>query len=208
MFWKKKEPGDGVIEKGPQIVPGIVQQYLINEKKVDPDFAPLFKAVTHSKGTGEISIRVYDESDAAARKIIVKNYSELNNHPDLIIFEGSYDEKTKKVELEEKNRFNWNTTIYSEEQILENIGGLTQPGSSAFFYQTRGANNGGPLGKGATLVELNPQYPGKGQKKYNIYCVDVIDLQPAEKGTKLWAADKTKEIAKWVKQGHERRIYS
>jgi hypothetical protein len=208
MFWKKKESGDGVIEKGPQNVPGIVQQYLIKEKKVEPDFAPLFKAVTRSNGNGAISIRIYDESDAAARKLIVKNYSELNNHPDLVLFEGSFDEKAKTVALEEKNQFNWNTPIYTEDQLRQKIEGLTQPGSMAFFYQTRGANNGGPLGKGASVIELNPQYPGKGQKKYNVYCVDVVGLQPAEKGAKLWAADKPKEIAQWVKQGHEKRLYS
>ena len=29
---------------------------------------------------------------------------------------------------------------------------------------------------GAAVVELNPNYPGNKQKKYNMYVVDVIDM--------------------------------
>ena len=206
MFWKKKT--DETVEKGPQAVPGIVQQNLINEKKVDPDFAPLLKAVIRRNGEAGNYIRLFDESDAAARKVIVKNYTALDAHPEVVIYEGTYDEGSKKVDLTEKNKFNWTTTIFSEAEILKKIEGLTQPGSSVFFFQARGANNGGPLGKGCNIIELNPQYPGKGQRKYNIYTADVIGTQPVDKGQRLWNSDKPKEIAKWVVQGHHKRLYS
>jgi hypothetical protein len=208
MFWKKKSSEEGPVEKGPQNVPAIVQQNLINEKKVDPDFAPLLKAVTRKHAEAGYYIRLYDESDAAAKKIVVQNYTSLDTHPDLVIYEGTWDEGAKKVQLDEKSKFNWNTTIFSEAEVIAKISGLTQPGSSVFFYQARGANNGGPLGKGANVIELNPQYPGKGQKKYNIYTVDVVDMQPVDKGQRLWNSDKPKEIAKWVVQGHHKRLYS
>jgi hypothetical protein len=205
MFWKKKDEG---AEKGPQNVPGIVQQYLINDKQVDPDFAPLLKAVVHRDGEAGHLIRLYDESDAAARKVMVQNYSGLNQHPEVVVYEGTFDEASKKVELTEKNIFNWTTTIFSEAEILRKIEGLTQPGSTVFFYQARGANNGGPLGKGCNIIELNPQYPGKGQRKYNIYTADVVGTQPVDKGQRLWNSDKPKEIAKWIIQGHHKRLYS
>jgi hypothetical protein len=207
MFWKKKSE-EGLIEGPPKIVPNVVQQYLIKERKVDPEYAPLFKSVWRKDGSSGNKIRIFDESDAAARKVIVKSYSDLNQHPELVIWEGSYDESAKKVELEEKNKLNWDTTIYTQKEVLKKIEGMTQPGSTIFFYQTRGGNCGGPLGKGANVIELNPAYPGKGQKKYNIYVTDVIDTQPVGKGAKLWNSDKPKAIADWVVQGHCKRLYS
>lgn len=207
MFWKKKSE-DGVIEGPPKVLPNIVQQYLIKEMKVDPEYAPLFKSVSRKNGGTGYNIRIFDESDVAARKVAVKSYSDLNEHLNLVIYEGSYDEPAKKVELVEKNKLNWDTTIYNQKEILKKIEGMTQPGSTIFFYQTRGGNTGGPLGKGANVIELNPAYPGKGQKKYNIYVTDVVDMQPVGKGAKLWNCDKPKEIADWVVQGHLKRIYS
>jgi hypothetical protein len=35
---------------------------------------------------------------------------------------------------------------------------------------------------GAAMIELNPNYPGKKQKKYNVYTAEVIDMQPVGKG--------------------------
>jgi hypothetical protein len=214
MFWKKKSSDQGTkaveVEKEarPRDVPGLVQKYLISEKKVDPEFAPLFKAVIRHNGTTGQYIRIYDESDAAARKIQIKNYASLDEKPEMIIWEGLYDEGTKKVELIEKNKLNWDTPIYTESEILKKIEALTQPGSTVFFYQARGPKSGGPLSKGANIIELNPQYPGKKQKKYNINVADVVDNHPVDKGEKLWDTDKPKDIAAWVIQSHHKRIYS
>lgn len=208
MFWKKKSnEGSGPVESAPKAPSVIVQQYLINEKKIDPTFAPLLMAVTKKNATGGMSIRLFDESDAAARKIKVDNYTALDANPGLVIFEGSLDETAKKVELVEKNKFDWDTKIYTEAEIIKQIESLTQPGATVFYFQTRGGQNGGPLGKGANIIELNPNYPGKGQKKYNIYVADVVDMQPVNK-SKLFDDDKPKKIANWVVQGHAKRMYS
>jgi len=56
-------------------------------------------------------------------------------------------------------------------------------------------------------VELNPNYPGKKQKRYNVYIADVVEMQPVGKGQKLWDSDKPKEIARWIKEAHHKRIY-
>ena len=53
---------------------------------------------------------------------------------------------------------------------------------------------------GSAVIELNPNYPGTKQKKYNVYPTDVIDMQPVGKGQKLFDSDKTKDIARWVKE--------
>jgi hypothetical protein len=85
---------------------------------------------------------------------------------------------------------------------------MSQPGSTVFFFQARGGQYGGPLSKGCNIIELNPAYPGKKQKKYNIYTSNVGDMQPIGEKQKLWDSDKAKDIAKWVAEGHHKRIYS
>jgi hypothetical protein len=58
------------------------------------------------------------------------------------------------------------------------------------------------------VIELNPNYPGQKQKKYNVYSVDVVNMQPANKGEKVFDFDKPNKIATWVKNLHEKRLYS
>jgi len=207
MFWKKKSANeDNITESKPKEVPSIVQNYMVASLKVDKDYTPLFKSVTRKNGGASYNIRIYDESDALARGVTVANYSMLDQKPEIVIYEGTYDEAAKKVELAVKNSLFWDTQIYTEAEVTKKIESLTQPGSSIFFYQSRGGNTGGPLGKGANIIELSPAYPGKG-KKYNIYTVNVIGTEPQPKGEKMFDSNKAKEIAKWVVQGHHRREY-
>ena len=114
---------------------------------------------------------------------------------------------SKQVKLEEKKKINWDTTIFTQAEIQQKIEGLSEPGSTAFFYAARGNKRGGPLGMGAAVVELNPNYPGKKQKKYIVYAADVIDMQPVGNGEKIFDSDKPKDIARWVKDGHQKRMY-
>jgi hypothetical protein len=212
MFWGKKSAKEEEKKEklsGPRAIPGLVQNYLIAERKMDPDLVKLLKAVVHKSMTGEatVNIRVFDNSEAIAKKVQVKDYTSLNECPDLIIYEGWFDEGTKQVKLEEKKKVNWDTPIFTEDEIQQKIETLKEPGETVFFYQARGGNNGGPLGMGASVIELNPSYPGKKQKKYNIYTTDVVDMQPVNERQKLFVSNKLKEVAKWVKAGHHNRMY-
>jgi hypothetical protein len=212
MFWNKKSGNEGskkVKLSGPQSVPVFVQKHLIAEKKMDSDLVQLLKAVVAKKSNGgrAFNIRIFDGSDASARKAAVKDYGSLDEHPELIIYEGEYDEGAKQINLEEKKKVQWDIPILTEAEIQQKIEGLTEPGSSVFFYMARGPASGGPLGMGATLIELNPGYPGKKQKKYVVYPTDVIDMEPAGKGAKLFDSDKPREIARWIKDGHHKRAY-
>ncbi len=208
MFWNKKQEKEEKLS-GPREIPGAVQSYLVAEKKMDPDLVKLLKAVVRKGGNGETpsQIRIFDESEGQARKVQVKDHTSLDECPDLIIYEGWFDEGAKQVKLEEKNKANLDTPILSQEEIQRKIETLSEPGSTVFFYRARGSSHGGPLGMGAAIIELNPDYPGKKQKKYIIYGTDVIDMQPVGKGSKMFDADKPKEIARWVKDGHHKRIY-
>ncbi|MDH5406871.1 MAG: hypothetical protein OEX80_10070 [Candidatus Aminicenantes bacterium] len=206
MFRKHKEKEEKL--PAPREIPGLVQKHLIAERKMDPDLARILKAVVcHSpKEEKAFNIRIFDESEAGAKKIQVKDYTSLDKHPDLIIYEGWFNEAAKQVELEEKKAMP-DTTILTEAEIKQKIEGLSELGSTVFFYQARGPAQGGPLGRGCAVVELNPSYPEKKGKKYIIYTPDVIDMQPVGKGQKLFDSNKPKDVAHWIKEAHHKRLY-
>ena len=212
MFWGKKSVKEEAKEEklpGPQAIPGLVQKHLVAERKMDPALVQLLKAVVLKSATQEtgLNIRVFDDSEALAKKVQVKDYTSLDERPDLIIYDGWFDEGSKQVKLEEKNRVNLDTTIFNEAEILQKIEALKEPGSTVFFYIANGSAHGGPLGMGAAVIELNPNYPGKKQKKYNVYTTDVVDMQPVDKGQKAFDMDKAKDVASWVKSAHRKRVY-
>ena len=210
MFWDKKSVKEEAKEEklsGPRAIPELVQKHLAAERKMDPVLVKLLKAVVQKSATTGMNIRVFDDSEALAKKVQVKNYTSLDERPDLIIYDGWFDEESKQVKLEEKNKANLDTTIFTEAEILEKIEALKGPGSTVFFYMASGGTHGGPLGIGAAVIELNPDYPGKHQKKYNVYATDVVDMQPVEKGQKAFSQDKSKDIASWVKSSHHKRMY-
>jgi hypothetical protein len=211
MFWNKK-PAKEETEKlsGPRPIPKFVQSYLVSKTKMDLSLAEILKAVTRKRTNGGVAfdIRVFDDSEALAAKIQVKDYTSLDESPHLIIYEGWYEEESKKVTLEEKKKVDFNTTIFTEAEIQQKIETLKEPGSTVFFYMARGIAHGGPLGTGAAVIELNPNYPGKKEKKYILYLASVADMQPAGKGSKLFDSDKPKELASWVKERHHKRMLS
>jgi len=215
MFGSKKTENNASnvkVEKlpGPRDIPGLIQKYLINERKMDPDLVPILKStIRHKQDSGQKAfyIRIFDDSDAAAHKVQVKDYNTFENYPDLVIYDGWFDDATKQIELVEKKKITQGTTLFSQDEILQKIEGLTEPGSTVFFYMARGPGNGGPLGRGAAVVELNHQIQGKKTKKYTIYGANVIDMKPVGKGDKVFDSDKAKDIAKWIKEAHHKRMY-
>ena len=92
MFLNKSEKEEKL--SGPREIPGLVQSHLVAEKKMGPDLVKILKAVVHKGGNGASSslIRIFDESGGVARKVQVKDYNSLDEYPDLIIYEGWFDE--------------------------------------------------------------------------------------------------------------------
>jgi hypothetical protein len=208
MFWSKKSAKEEGKLSGPKEISGPVRNYLVAERKLDPDLVKFLKAVERKSTTGAtFDIRVFDDSEAKAKKAQVKGYTSLDECPDLIIYEGWLDEGSKQVKLEEKKKVNWDTPIFTQAEIQQKIEALKEPGNTVFFYAARGGKNGGPLGMGAAVIELNPNYPGKKQKKYVVYNADVVDMQPVGKGDRMFDSDKPKDLARWVKDGHHKRTY-
>ena len=103
-----------------------------------------------------------------------------------------------------KNMVSNDVTIFTKEEIQQKIEGLSVPGISVFFYLASSPAAGGPLGRGAAVVELNPNYPGKKQKKYILSTVNVEGMEPVGKGQKFSEADKAKKIAQWISERHHK----
>jgi len=191
----------------PGEIPELVGEYLVSEMKMDPDLVHLLMSVTRksSRGGGAVDIRIYDEPETLIKKVTVENYNTLDDHPELILYEGWFDEESKKVEGKARRGVS-KTPILTEDEIFQKIEALTEPGSTVSVFMSRGPNLGGPLGRGAFIVELNPDYPKHG-KKYNGYTVNAFGLELAEKGHKLWDSNDPKKVAKWIKGYHNKRVY-
>jgi hypothetical protein len=209
MFWDKKSEKEEGKLAGPKEIPGPLQNYLVAEKILPPDLVKYLRAVQCKNTTngGIFDFRIFDDADAKAKKVEVTDYASLDKRPDLIIYEGWSDDGAKQVKLEEKKKVNWDTPIFTQAEIQQKIEALKEPGNTVFFYTNRGGKHGGPLGMGAVVVELKPNYPGKNQKKYNIYATDVVDMQPGDKGQKFSNSDKPKNIASWIKSLHDKRAF-
>jgi hypothetical protein len=101
-FWEKK--GDGSQKKlpGPKDIPYPVGRHLVVDKGQDPDWVWALQGVVLPK-EGEKNVfyvRVFSANDASMKKISVKNYHSLDEHPELILFQGWFDKKTMDVEVE------------------------------------------------------------------------------------------------------------
>ena len=108
MFWKKRpakeEPPRPQAEKlpKPKDIPDLVGRYLVTEMGKDPDWVWKLKGAVRqrSESKGAFDVRVFDAAQAAAKKVTVKDYTSLDEHPDLILYEGWFDKKSMKVQLE------------------------------------------------------------------------------------------------------------
>jgi hypothetical protein len=191
----------------PGRISDLVGKYLVSAMKMDPDLVPILLSVTAKRAGTEktFDVRIFDEPESLVKKVTVNNYKSLDDHPELILYEGWFDNATKHVELTTRREVA-KIQIFNEAEILKQIEGLTEPGSTVSFFQAVGPNLGGPLGRGAFIVELNPNYPAHG-KKYNGYSVNVFGTELAGKGTKSWDSNKAKDIAKWVKSNHHKRAF-
>jgi hypothetical protein len=207
MFWKRNKDAQGAKLSGPRDIPESVKKFLVSNKMVDEETVPFLKAVIKNKENSDkaFDIRIFDPSDAEAREIKVQNYDTLNANPALIIAEGSYDDSQKKVELNSL-RVIPKMKFFTYDEILKQIEGLKDPGSSVFFYTNAGTGVGGPLGRGAALIKVNYPEEKKKIKKYGILGVCIVDGKPTQREDKIFDSDKPEEVAKWVSESHKTRF--
>ena len=102
-LFKKKNPDGTDKLPGPKGIPDAVGQSLVVEFKEDPSWAWSLKAVMKPQDAKDLfHIRVFSDSVANKAKASVKDYTSLDSHPEVILYEGVYDHKNKKVKLQNK----------------------------------------------------------------------------------------------------------
>jgi hypothetical protein len=105
-FWGGNSSGvEGQKLPGPKGMPNQVGRDLVVNKGENPDWVWGLKCVTRQKEGEDDSydFRVFDQVDAATNGIAIKNYNSLDQSPELILFEGWYNQKTNKAEAVKKS---------------------------------------------------------------------------------------------------------
>jgi hypothetical protein len=113
-FWKNSQSVKGKEERLPGMkeerlpgmkdIPELVGRQLVVELKQDPDWVWHLKSVTRKRSDDKESydFRVFDLPQVLAKKVHVRDYNSLNDHPALILFEGWFNKKLSKVHFEKK----------------------------------------------------------------------------------------------------------
>ena len=108
-FWKKRkaiqEPAAAKEDKlpKPKDIPEPVGRYLVVDLRKDPDWVWNLKSVVRRQQQKyRYDVRVFDEVQAAAKRVRIRDYTSLDEHPELILFEGWYDKKSMAAHVEER----------------------------------------------------------------------------------------------------------
>ena len=102
MFWSRKKTEEGEVQlPGPKGLHQLVGSFLVVEEKQDPDRVWNLKGVVRPAGKEKaFYCRVFSEAQAAQAGVKVKNWSSLDDHSALILWEGYFDQKTNTVRCE------------------------------------------------------------------------------------------------------------
>jgi hypothetical protein len=101
MFWNKKE------KKGPKELGGFLSRVVSREMEkhpssnVDSDHWVKYMAVERAQTDDQdkIDFRIFDQWAAEKANVKVVEYSSLDDHPDLVLYEGWYSKKEKNSEV-------------------------------------------------------------------------------------------------------------
>jgi hypothetical protein len=99
MFWNRKQAQEREERlPGPKGIPGPVGSYMVVKMKKDPDWVWQLKGVVRPGGEKKtFYCRVFNEVQVAQTGVKVKDWTSLDDHPALILWEGYFDEKTNTV---------------------------------------------------------------------------------------------------------------
>ncbi|MFB3886078.1 MAG: hypothetical protein ACE144_12685 [Thermodesulfobacteriota bacterium] len=102
MFWKRKETKGGE-EKlpGPKGIPELAGRYMVVEEKKDPNWVWQLRGVVRPAGKKKaFYCRVFSAPQVAEAGVNVENWASLDDHPDLVLWEGYFDKETNTVRRE------------------------------------------------------------------------------------------------------------
>ena len=98
-----KKDGNGL--PGPKAIPDAVGQQLVVNHKEEPDWVWTLKSVMQADEAGDkdcFRIRVFSESMATALKVAVKDFTTLDEHPSLILYDGVFNKQLKTAKVERR----------------------------------------------------------------------------------------------------------
>ncbi|RJQ51298.1 MAG: hypothetical protein C4530_20225 [Desulfobacteraceae bacterium] len=107
-FWEKKEgsAGNNNVEKlpRPKDLPEAIGMHMVVNLKKNPDWVWTLKAVMMDKPDSSETkdIRIYDPAKTAAARASIKNYRSFDTNPQLILYEGWFNKKSRKFEISER----------------------------------------------------------------------------------------------------------
>jgi hypothetical protein len=100
-FWKHEKSKEGEVRlPGPKGIPELVGRYMVVQEKKHPYWVWKLKGVVRPAGKKAFYCRVFDEPQAAEAGVKVKDWTSLDDHPDLILWEGYFDKETNTVRRE------------------------------------------------------------------------------------------------------------
>ena len=107
LFSRKKHEGETTeAPKLPKPVemPEPVGRHLVVTMRQDPDWVWGLRGVVRPRSEirTHLDVRIFNEGQAASSGVRVRDYTSLDSHPELILFEGWFDKKSGKVELMDK----------------------------------------------------------------------------------------------------------
>jgi hypothetical protein len=108
-FWRKekhRETSSGVreIKLGkPRDLPQHVGMYLVTKLSLDPDWVWNLKCVLRPLADQKnvFEIRIFNPETGAAKGVTIANFNSLDAYPNMILFSGTFDKKTGKVQIEQ-----------------------------------------------------------------------------------------------------------
>ncbi len=103
-FWQKKnETGEAKAIKlpRPKELPSGVGRFIVVNLKQDPDWVWNLKSVSIPKEGSKtlMDVRVFSVNEANEKGVTIRDYTSLDIHPDLVLFDGWYDKNTLKVQM-------------------------------------------------------------------------------------------------------------
>ena len=105
-FWKAENKNDQRTGQPspklpkPKDLPSPVGRHLITQLNLDPDWVWSLKGVVRPTIEKLISdIRIFDPKEAVIGDVVVKNFNSLDDFPEMILFEGSFNKTTGWVDI-------------------------------------------------------------------------------------------------------------
>ncbi|WP_319405921.1 hypothetical protein [uncultured Desulfosarcina sp.] len=105
-FWKKESQNEPLAANGPKLakpkeLPEPVGRKMVTVMKLDPDLVWSLKYVSRPLGDrrNASEFRIFNPESAHIKGITVKNWTSLDDLPDLILYSGSYDKSSNSIDI-------------------------------------------------------------------------------------------------------------